>query len=63
MKDIAKISGVLLLVLVLGWWTVANFVFAIRHPWATSTERLAYLPTVMSFGTVDYDEARPKGKE
>jgi len=63
MKDIAKIAGVLLLVAVLFWWTVANFVFAVRHPWATSTERLIYLPTVMTFGSLDYDEARPRGKE
>lgn len=48
------------LVLLLMWVWVANIVFAIRHPWATAMERVMYLPTVMSFGTVDYDDARPR---
>lgn len=60
----ANVAGVLLLVFALGWWTVAHFVFAVRHPWATSTERLVHIVDVLLFRGVTYDELRPRsGKD
>lgn len=34
--------------------------FALRHPWMTKTEQLIYIGRMLTFGTVDYDEARPR---
>lgn len=42
------------------WFFVAQMVFALRHPWATSTERIIYIGKVMTFGKVPYQEARPR---
>lgn len=39
---------------------IASTVFAFRHPWATETERFLYFGRALTFGTVDYAEARPR---
>lgn len=42
------------------YFCVAMCVFAWRHPWLTSTEQLIYFGRAMTWGTVDYEEARPR---
>ena len=39
---------------------VALFVFQVRHPWMTQMEGLFYVGRAVTFGTVDYEEARPR---
>jgi hypothetical protein len=39
---------------------LAQIVFAFRHPWATDTERFLYFGRALTFGTVDYSDARPR---
>lgn len=39
---------------------LAQTVFAFRHPWATDTERFLYVGRALTFGSVDYAEARPR---
>lgn len=39
---------------------IAWLVFAFRHPWMTSTEQFIYFGRAMTWGTVDYEEARPR---
>jgi hypothetical protein len=45
---------------ILGYVFVAQSVFAFRHPWATDTERFLYFGRALTFGKVDYSEARPR---
>jgi hypothetical protein len=40
------------------WLIVATAVFAFRHPWATDTERIIYLPEAMRFERIKYSEMR-----
>ena len=37
---------------------VANVVFALRHPWATDTERFLYMREVLTFQRVPYEEVK-----
>lgn len=53
------ICGPLVIVFVL-WFFVANIVFAVRHPWATDTERLICIKEVLLFEKVPYSELRPR---
>lgn len=39
---------------------LALTVFSFRHPWMTQTENLLYIGRALTFGTVAYDEARPR---
>lgn len=39
---------------------VANAAFALRHPWMTDTERFLYIGRALTFGRVEYSEARPR---
>ncbi len=48
------------LVVFVAYVTLAQIVFAFRHPWATDTERFLYFGRALTFGTVDYSEARPR---
>ena len=48
------------LLALLGYVFVAQSVFALRHPWATDTERFLYFGRALVFGKVDYSDARPR---
>ncbi len=48
------------LLALLAYVMLAQIVFAFRHPWATDTERFLYFGRALTFGTVDYSEARPR---
>jgi hypothetical protein len=48
------------LLVLLAYVMLAQIVFAFRHPWATDTERFLYFGRALTFGTVDYSEARPR---
>lgn len=52
----AKVVGVALLV----YLAFASIVFQFRHPWMTETERFLYTWEAITFGTVEYAEARPR---
>ena len=41
---------------------VAEFVFSVRHPWATDAERLVYFREVLTFQSVDYETMRPRNR-
>lgn len=45
------------------WLAISGFVFKVRHPWVTDTETLLNLPTVMTFGTVEYEKMRPRSRD
>lgn len=55
-------DDIVLLLIALGvvYVGLACAVFAFRHPWMTQTERILHLPTAVRFGTVPYQEARPR---
>ena len=59
----AKLDGIVAMVglAFLLYCMTASTVFAFRHPWATETERFLYFGRALTFGTVDYAEARPRG--
>ena len=40
------------------WVAVAGTVFALRHPWATQTERVLYTVEALTFQRVDRDDMR-----
>ena len=48
------------LLALLAYVMLAQIVFAFRHPWATDTERFLYFGRALTFGTVDYSDARPR---
>lgn len=39
---------------------ISATVFALRHPWMTKTEQFVYSWRMLTWGTVDYEEARPR---
>lgn len=43
------------------YFLVALLVFALRHPWMTTTEQWLHVWDAMTWSTVDYDTARPRG--
>ncbi len=49
-----------LFAIVLVYVFVAYLVFALRHPWATQTETFLSPLKVLTFGTIDYAEMRPR---
>lgn len=46
--------------IVLIYTLAAGLTFAFRHPWMTKTEQFIYTWRMLTWGTVDYDEARPR---
>lgn len=46
--------------LLLCWMLVAEGVFAIRHPWATDTERFIHTFDALTFRFVPYRQMRPR---
>jgi len=56
-RDAIAVWGMIAL---FGYIIVAQSVFAFRHPWATDTERFLYFGRALTFGKVDYSEARPR---
>lgn len=44
------------------YWGISSMVFSFRHPWATQTEILISFPKVITFGTVKYEDYRPREK-
>jgi hypothetical protein len=42
------------------WFGLSNIVFAFRHPWATSTERLIWTKEALFFEKVPYNKMRPR---
>lgn len=59
-SDFGRDVVCLLAFLFIMYFAVAEITFSIRHPWATETERLVYSGTVLSFGHVEYKDARPR---
>lgn len=59
MKSSKEIAGGICLFLII-WVVVAEIVFAVRHPWATDTERLLRIVDAMAFRKVPYNEMRPR---
>ena len=57
-KAITLIAMAALALAAVFWLIVATAVFAFRHPWATDTERLIYLPEAMRFERIKYSEMR-----
>lgn len=60
MKDFFKTIGILAVLAFLMWWFVASAVFAVRHPWATSTERTIHTGDALMFRQIPYNEMRPR---
>lgn len=56
----AALAGRMVVVLAFLYVLVATATFAFRHPWMTSTEQIIWVGRALAFGTVDYDEARPR---
>jgi hypothetical protein len=48
------------LIVLFAYVMLAQIVFAFRHPWATDTERFLYFGRALTFGKVDYSDARPR---
>lgn len=48
------------IILVLAYFIVANLVFALRHPWATETERFMYMDSALKFERVPYKDMRKR---
>jgi TRAP-type C4-dicarboxylate transport system permease small subunit len=57
-KQMTLIALMALMFAAVFWLIVATAVFAFRHPWATDTERLIYLPEAMRFERMKYSEMR-----
>lgn len=60
MSKLGWTKGETLLMTFIAYLVVASVVFQLRHPWATETECLYYLPKALMFGSVSYDEARQR---
>jgi flagellar biogenesis protein FliO len=58
--DFFKLCGLLLVILAFVWLVTANVVFKFRHPWATETETLLNIKSMVLFQKVPYSEMRPR---
>jgi hypothetical protein len=47
-------------IIVFVYITIASIVFSVKHPWATDMEKLVHINKVLTFGTVNYNEMRPR---
>lgn len=59
MKTVLNNIRNILIFSILIWFVFSNTVFAFRHPWATSTERLLYIKESFLFEKVPYKKMRP----
>ena len=41
--------------------SIAYVVFSIRHPWMTEAENFLHFVDAVTWSTVSYEEARPRG--
>lgn len=56
-KDKISRVGVFIACALLAWLAVGHIVFAIRHPWATDTERFFRTPSALMFESLEEEKA------
>ncbi len=54
------LAGAILLSVLMLWVILALTVWSFRHPWATKTEGLMYLPEAMKLERTSYEKMRPR---
>lgn len=59
MKSRLQSLGWIFLAALMMWFFIAQIVFAFRHSWMTSTERLIWIKSAMQFRKVSFHEVRP----
>lgn len=62
-KNLIRLAPSVICMFVVVWLAISSLSFSIRHPWATDMEVLLNLPTVMTFGTVEYKKMRPRSRD
>lgn len=59
MSNTTEKTLIMALIILGAWLFVANVVFAFRHSWMTTTERLIWIKSAMLFQKVQFHEVRP----